>query len=142
MRSIRRSTSWTPRWPLDSGAHQGPRICSCLAQVPASGESMSQGVSLPCYGEWPAHNARMDGIELDFAILAVRGVDGDNAVLIGVCPSGDYQGQHDCSAEANGYQWSFSGSIFDERGEGPGRVRLRIMSEGEVIAQPMETRGP
>src|SRR4051794_39825900 len=100
---------------------------------------MSAHSSLPCYGEWPAHNARMDEVALDFAVLATRAAeDREIAVLIGVCPVGLYEGSHACSVNANGYRWTFLGSIFEEHGAGPDRVRLRIMSEGDVTAEPIE----
>ncbi len=101
---------------------------------------MSDVSALPCYGEWPAHHARMGDLELTFTVLSVKVVDHNVAVLIGVCPAGDHRGSHDCSAEANGYRWTFRGSVFDQRGEGAGRVRVRVMSEGDVAAEPLEEK--
>ena len=89
------------------------------------------------YGEWPARNARMGDIALVRAVLAVKGIDGDHAVLIGACPIGNHQGSHECSADAGGYHLSFRGSVFDERPEAPGYVRVWVRSDGDISAEPL-----
>jgi len=89
-------------------------------------------------GEWPARNARMGDVALGWAVLAVKGVAGDHAVLIGDCPVGNHQGSHDCSVDAGGYHWSFRGSLFDETPRDAGQVRVWVRSEGEITAEPIE----
>src|SRR4051794_16182873 len=99
---------------------------------------METASARPPYGEWPARNARMGDVALVWAVLAVKGVDGDHAILIGACPIGNHQGPYDCSAEAAGYRWSFRGSVFDERAEESGSVRVWIRSDGEITAALIE----
>jgi hypothetical protein len=99
----------------------------------------SESLRLP-YGEWPAHHAYIDEIALDWAILAVKGIDGDRAVLIANCPPGDHQGTYLCSADAAGYHWSFRGSVIDERAEQPGHVRIWIRSDGDITVTSIEPR--
>jgi len=84
------------------------------------------------YGEWPARNARMGDVELTWAMLAVKGVSGDVAVLIGNVPVGDYPVAQECSVNAVGYQWSFHGKLFEQRPEGADHLRVRIRSEGSL----------
>ena len=79
----------------------------------------------------------MDDVPLVRAVLAVKGVDGDTAVLIGACPIGNHQGVHECIADSGGYRWSFRGSVFDERAEAPGYVRIWIRSDGVITAEPI-----
>jgi hypothetical protein len=92
------------------------------------------------YGEWPAHNARVDDFAMVRTILAVKGIVGDLAVLIGALPVGDHQGSHTCTVEAAGYHWSFRGSIFDEHPEAPGFIRVWIRSEGDITVRPIEVK--
>jgi hypothetical protein len=105
-----------------------------------SSELVTTESSRLAYGERPAHNAQMGDVTLIRAVLAVRGVGGDSAVLIGACPIGNHQGSHDCSADAGGYRWSFRGSVFNERAEEPGYVRLWIRSEGDITAERLEAK--
>ena len=72
----------------------------------------------------------MGGVPLTFAILSVKAVGGDRAVLIGSVPSGEYSGDYECAADAGGYHWSFHGSVFDQLAEGTEQVRVWIRSEG------------
>jgi len=65
---------------------------------------MEPGVPRLPYGEWSARNARLGDIHLEWAILAVKGVGGDHAILMGTCPRGEYPATtYDCSADAGGY---------------------------------------
>jgi hypothetical protein len=97
---------------------------------------MSVSLSQHPYGEWPARHARIGNVELGSAMLAVKGVDGDHAVLIGSCPPGDYSGTYDCSAEAAGYHWSFRGSVFDQHKMAQ-QIRLWVRAEGELAVRPI-----
>jgi len=90
------------------------------------------------YGEWPAHNARVGDAAMERSILAAKGIDGDYVVLIGALPIGNHQGSHDCAVDAAGYHWSFRGSVFEERAEAPGFVRVWIHSNGDIAASPIE----
>ncbi len=92
------------------------------------------------YGEFPAHNARMDDIALSPAILVVRNPTGDHdeAFLVGDVPPGNYQDEpHDCVAEASGYRWTFQGrAVLTE----PVADKLRVWvgsSGGDVSAEPL-----
>src|SRR5438270_14014677 len=93
-------------------------------------EQMDIGPLRIPYGEWPARHARMGDVELSWAVLAAKGVNGDQVVLIGSCPPADYAGPYVCSAEAAGMYWRFRGSVIDQQPVGSGQVRLRVRSEG------------
>src|SRR4051812_10317180 len=99
---------------------------------------MNDGMPRLPYGEWPAREARVGEIHLQWAILAVKGVDGDHAVLIGTCPRGKYPGAYDCSANAGGYHWSFQGSVIDEQLHGTDEMRVWVRSLGDLRVNPTE----
>jgi hypothetical protein len=93
---------------------------------------MDIGPSRIPYGEWPARHAVVGEVELTWAMLAAKGVNGDQVVLIGSCAPAEYDGSYECSADAAGFQWSFRGSVIDQQPDASGQVRLRVRSDGEL----------
>jgi hypothetical protein len=80
----------------------------------------------------------MDEVELAWAVLAFKGIDGDRAVLIGSCPAGEYPGAHDCSADAGGFHWRFQGSVIQQQAAESGQIRLWIRSDGPIATDPVQ----
>jgi len=78
----------------------------------------------------------MGDIALQWAVLAVKGVDGDQAVLIGTCPRGEYSAIWECSADAGGYHWSFQGSVIDQQAHGTDEMGVWVRSLSEISLEP------